>query len=202
MADRSVQPIDEGPGEADAVLRWAQTLEALGLDGKRVRTTWLERFADGAVKRVSTVFLGLDHQYDPDPALPPLIFESMQFPGLGVPTTGLDDPNLEQWRDERCERYSTWVEAWVGHERMVADLEAEGFVQTEERMGRYAESTERSVSDRAVFPDRGSDRGDRDAGDRPRDRRRSAGGEGGRDLDDAQAVPPWPGEAEEGEGDR
>lgn len=61
MADRSVRAIEEGEDEQAAVLQWAQHKHELGVDGARVRTTWLERFEDGALKRVSTVFLGLDH---------------------------------------------------------------------------------------------------------------------------------------------
>ena len=48
---------------------------------------------------VSTVFLGLDHNYGDGP---PLIFETMIFGGP-----------LDQWQD----RYSTEEEAKLGHER-------------------------------------------------------------------------------------
>lgn len=57
---------------------------------------------------VSTVFLGLDHQWDPDG--PPLLFETMVFGGR---------------LDEHTERYSTWDEAVAGHERVVAMVRAE-----------------------------------------------------------------------------
>lgn len=50
---------------------------------------------------VSTVFLGLDHQYGDGP---PLIFETMVFGGT---------------RDQDMERYSTWAEAEAGHAAMV-----------------------------------------------------------------------------------
>ncbi len=52
--------------------------------------------------RVSTVFLGLDHNFFPGG--PPLIFETMVFG---------DELNLE------CDRYSTLEEAEDGHLRMV-----------------------------------------------------------------------------------
>lgn len=52
--------------------------------------------------RVSTVFLGLDHQFEKGGR--PLIFETMVFGG------SLDD---------ECERYSTWAEAETGHAAMV-----------------------------------------------------------------------------------
>jgi hypothetical protein len=49
---------------------------------------------------VSTVFLGLDHQYDDGP---PLLFETMVFGG---------------GEDEMMDRYTTWDEAVAGHKRM------------------------------------------------------------------------------------
>ena len=57
---------------------------------------------------VSTVWLGLDHQYGEGP---PLIFETMVFP---------DDSFVDSF----CERYSTETEALDGHERIVANLRA------------------------------------------------------------------------------
>lgn len=50
---------------------------------------------------VSTVFLGLDHNYGPGP---PLLYETMVFPSCA---------------DEDCERWSTWKDAITGHEAMV-----------------------------------------------------------------------------------
>lgn len=51
--------------------------------------------------RVSTVFLGLDHQYGVGP---PILFETMIFGG---------ELNGEEWR------YSTWSEAESGHRQAV-----------------------------------------------------------------------------------
>ena len=48
--------------------------------------------------RVSTVFLGIDHNYNPDKG--PMLFETMIFGGA-----------LDQWQW----RYSTWEEAEVTH---------------------------------------------------------------------------------------
>jgi len=55
-------------------------------------------------KWVSTVFLGLDHQYGDGP---PLVFETMVFH---------DGDGREEWR------YSTWDEAVTGHQAIVAAL--------------------------------------------------------------------------------
>ncbi len=51
---------------------------------------------------VSTVFLGLEHNYTDEG--PPLLFETMIFGG--------------RW-DDYCVRYSTWDEAVKGHQRAV-----------------------------------------------------------------------------------
>ena len=54
--------------------------------------------------KVSTVFLGLDHGFDPTR---PLLFETLVFGGP---------------HDQDCERYSTWAEAEAGHAKMVAKV--------------------------------------------------------------------------------
>lgn len=83
---------------------------------ERDLSTWSRWYAsaDRTVKRtyitddmyVSTVFLGLDHQYEDGP---PLLFETMVF---GI-------------KDEICERYSTWDEAVAGHDSIVKGLSSE-----------------------------------------------------------------------------
>jgi hypothetical protein len=55
-------------------------------------------------QEVSTVFLGLDHQWGIGP---PLLFETMVFP-----------------EGDRCERYPTWDNAVAGHDRIVGELRA------------------------------------------------------------------------------
>ena len=81
------------PVRAD-LLTWATWYEAAG-EARRVAVT-----GDGDV-RVSTVFLGLNHQWG---AGPPLLFETMVFGGP---------------LDQEMERYSTWDEAEAGHREMV-----------------------------------------------------------------------------------
>lgn len=56
---------------------------------------------------VSTVFLGIDHQYGDGP---PLLFETMVF---------------RNGSGEECERCSNWDEAVAMHDEMVAKVEAE-----------------------------------------------------------------------------
>jgi hypothetical protein len=56
--------------------------------------------------QISTVWLGLDHQYGDGP---PLIFETMVFGGP---------------MDQEMDRYSTLEEAKTGHRRMVTKVKA------------------------------------------------------------------------------
>jgi len=81
------------PVKAD-LMTWARFFE----DGESRRVAWTK--FDGG--HVSTVFLGLDHQFSPGG--PPLIFETMIFGGP---------------HDQYCDRYSTWDAAEKGHERAV-----------------------------------------------------------------------------------
>lgn len=71
-----------------------------------MRTNKKKHVADEMVdgKRVSTVWLGMDHSLFPS-GIKPLIFETMVF-----------DHNSE---DIYCERYSTWHEALEGHAKAV-----------------------------------------------------------------------------------
>jgi len=57
---------------------------------------------------ISTVFLGLDHNWLGGP---PLLFETMVFGGK---------------LDQEQERYSTWDEAEEGHKQMIERVEREG----------------------------------------------------------------------------
>ena len=89
-ADHSVTPV--------SLMEWATSFE--DKDNRRVARTDL---ADNTF--VSTVFLGLDHQYGEGP---PLIFETMVF---------------ARGEDVLTWRYSTWAEAEAGHARAVELVE-------------------------------------------------------------------------------
>lgn len=79
--------------------------------------TWARWFENGEKRRVaqtvvqdatvSTVFLGLNHQFGHGP---PLLFETMIFGGK---------------HDDFCDRYSTLEEARRGHDQAVAMVEAQ-----------------------------------------------------------------------------
>jgi hypothetical protein len=76
------------PVPATDLIEWARWLETAD------RTVRQDQI--GEVK-VSTVFLGLDHNWSDGP---PILFETMVFGGE---------------HDGECERYSTWEEAEAGH---------------------------------------------------------------------------------------
>jgi hypothetical protein len=77
--------------------------------GKWLQTTDQRRvaFTTTRTAEVSTVFLGLNHQYGSGP---PLLFETMIFGGT---------------HDGYSDRYATWDEAEAGHARAVTLAETE-----------------------------------------------------------------------------
>lgn len=91
--------IDRVPVLEPDLLTWARWFE----DDSHRRVDE-DRLPDGV--RVSTVFLGLDHNYVD--GAPPLLFETMIFGGP---------------HHDYCERYATWADAAVGHQQAVAIAE-------------------------------------------------------------------------------
>ena len=83
------------PVEVSDIMTWATQFE--------MTDRIVEQTTIGQV-RVSTVFLGLDHQFGDGP---PLLFETMVFGG---------EHDQEQWR------YSTWDEAVAGHAAAVESV--------------------------------------------------------------------------------
>src|SRR5216117_97820 len=80
----------------------------VGTDDVRVWGKWFESIKNRRVGEdkigeitISTVFLGIDHQWGDGP---PLVFETMIFGG---------ELNDSQWR------YSTWDDAVIGHKMAV-----------------------------------------------------------------------------------
>ncbi len=90
------------------LLEWAAWMETGGYL-RRVAQTYVGN------RRVSTVFLGLDHNWTEKG--PPILFETMAF--------SAEDGN---WDDELCERYATWEEAEAGHQAIVQRLQAQSHV--------------------------------------------------------------------------
>lgn len=81
-------------------------------DYKRVALTRVISASDPGIKfDISTVWLGLDHNYHNDG--PPVIFETMVF-----------GSNDRDWADQLCQRYCTETEALIGHAEIVATVAA------------------------------------------------------------------------------
>lgn len=121
------------PPRRQGRLAWAG-MGLLGLDGQPLSGSPAERTEEWArVKRepgnnlktsmwwqdrplmVSTVFLGIDHQFGDGP---PLIWETMIFTDLG-------------WLGNWCHRYTTKAAATNGHYLIVGCLEVMGMALTE-----------------------------------------------------------------------
>jgi len=84
--------------QCDSVLEWGQWMEE---NSRRVAFDKIDDI------EVSTVFLGLDHNWEEDGD--PLLFETMSF----LPD---DWGGMERWR------YFTWEEAEAGHREMVDEV--------------------------------------------------------------------------------
>lgn len=89
-------------GKPITFARWVAVMEK-DPDSRIVHHTWL--VCDTSIVLVSTVWLGMDHNFFSDSG-PPLVFETMVF--------GLAD-------DEYQERYATEDAARAGHDALVRD---------------------------------------------------------------------------------
>lgn len=97
MSKHYILDDDKNVVQISNIQRWGITFE--DIEKRRVDKTILEDDVE-----VSTVFLGLDHQWGVGP---PILFETMVFGG--------------EW-DDYQERYSTWDEAVEGHKRTVEKI--------------------------------------------------------------------------------
>jgi len=86
----------KNPVECNDVMKWARWFESAN---RIVKKTDINK------QVVSTVFLGLNHNYDGGK---PLLFETMVFPECDI-----------------CERYTTWDEAEKGHNKIVEKIKNE-----------------------------------------------------------------------------
>lgn len=95
MKSRAIRYIlvDTEPVVEHSLIKWAHWMET---DARILAQDTIEGGPDDGV-RVSTVFLGLDHQFGDGP---PILFETMIFGGA---------------HDQFQRRYYTWAEAVNGH---------------------------------------------------------------------------------------
>lgn len=87
-----------------SMMKWASQFEDMSMTNTKHVA---EDIIDG--KHVSTVWLGLNHNYFGGP---PLVFETMVF----------DEP--KGGHDIYCDRYTTWDEALEGHKKAVEWVKA------------------------------------------------------------------------------
>jgi len=110
------------PVAINDVLAWGKWFETAD---RTVKKTEIQQY------EVSTVFLGLDHQFSMDEDALPLLFETMVFENLDEPVVSKFEFNGRLIRKEYDKislegidgymmRYSTWGEAEAGHEAIVA----------------------------------------------------------------------------------
>lgn len=114
-------PVAIDPGDPAGHLRWAEWF--------KTADRHVAKETIGGI-RISTVFLGLDHGFDPDEA--PILFESMCFAPVDekdqIKTITMPNGVIETYRitqeelSEFTERYSTWQEAEEGHRRIVTQI--------------------------------------------------------------------------------
>ena len=90
---------DKKPVRAD-LMQWAQWFKSAD---RRVAKTSV------GGRSVSTVFLGIDHNFDMDG--PPILFETMVF--------HKDDGNDDPWHDYQVRHPGSWEQAEEGHRRLV-----------------------------------------------------------------------------------
>lgn len=125
------------PVLAKDVLEWAQWFETAD---RIVQQTNVDGWW------VSTVFLGIDHQFGNGP---PLLFETMIFNHDGKADT--------PWREHYCERYTTYLQAHEGHWKAVGHLrEALGLPAEEEQdvgPGRDRREREQGAGPEEVRPE-------------------------------------------------
>ncbi|MGK5530838.1 hypothetical protein [Streptomyces sp. URMC 129] len=102
-------PFDWYDREGNAIdMEQVETLLSMS-SYKRIALTEVTSESDADIRfRVSTVWLGLNHNWN---AGPPLIFETMVFSG--------EEPAPEAWADRLCQRYSNELDAKLGHEEAV-----------------------------------------------------------------------------------
>lgn len=105
--------VDRKPVAVDDTLTWGRMYERMA--ERRVAEDVIEQ-PEHAPVRVSTVFLGIDHNWFGGP---PLLFESMVFGGP---------------LDQEMRRYSTWDEAVAGHRLLTDEAVLEGKVAAQEKL--------------------------------------------------------------------
>lgn len=98
MTDKYILDDGGNPVEEPDLHKWGKWMQ------DNLRRVAFDDLPGGKV--ISTVFLGLDHQFGEGP---PMLFETMVFAGA------------DNYVDEHYERYSTKDEALAGHARIIKE---------------------------------------------------------------------------------
>jgi hypothetical protein len=94
-------------------------------------------FTKTDIIEVSTVFLGINHNFRFDGS-PPVLFETMVFHKLAAPKNVLG--HEVEWDGEECMRCSTWEEAELQHKMMVAEVISKEYLGTPEQLKEMVET--------------------------------------------------------------
>jgi hypothetical protein len=105
---------------------WCDWCEAYWDSGDRIVA-----YTKTDIIEVSTVFLGINHNFRFDGSAP-LLFETMAFHKLDAPRKVF---NLEvEWDGQECMRCSTWEEAELQHRLMVTEVISKEYLGTREQL--------------------------------------------------------------------
>jgi hypothetical protein len=111
MADKYILDDDNNLVEEPDLIKWGQWMEEAG-KRRIVAKTQVGKYL------VSTVFLGLNHQWGSGP---PLLFETMVF--TRAHKIYEHNERLYRAREEiSCDRWTTWDQAQRGHDETVKRL--------------------------------------------------------------------------------
>lgn len=112
-------------------------------------------FTKTDIVEVSTVFLGINHNFRFDGSAP-ILFETMAFHKLDTPKNVLG--HEIEWDGKECMRCGTWEEAELQHKIMVAEVISNHYLGTPEQLKEmvekiFKESTEwQTTSDQSDQP--------------------------------------------------
>lgn len=107
--------VDRQPVAMTDWMEWALWMENTDETGER--TVGRDKIGD---LTISTVFLGIDHQYGDGP---PVLFETLVFWNYAKPVTRVIMDRVSTFDcealDETLQRYTTWEKAEAGHKEAV-----------------------------------------------------------------------------------
>jgi hypothetical protein len=118
------------PSNFEGWMEWFEN--AYSTDETRVAFTKTDRV------EVSTVFLGINHNFKFDDSVP-LLFETMAFHKLDAPKKLINDLEIE-WDGQETMRCSTWEEAELQHKMMVTEVISKEYLGTPEQLKKMIEA--------------------------------------------------------------